>query len=222
MANTRKHQILQSLRQALASGDWRVGQKMPTERQLATEFGCAVGTIRGVLAVLEADGLVVRIQGSGTFVKRPPADAQYPLFHLELNTGGGAPSAAVIATDALQCPVSLPSPQHLQRLRYLSHELVALENIWVSLPRPLIPAEGHNALYKFLQQTFGLWVHHVEDLIDCAHRPTNCPGQIELPPVCGRVTRYTYTDRGDWVEYSETWFDPTRCHYNARWEQPAL
>ena len=66
MANTRKQQILQSIRQALASGYWRVGQRMPTERQLADEFACAVGTIRGVLSILEADGLVTRVQGSGT------------------------------------------------------------------------------------------------------------------------------------------------------------
>ena len=82
MANTRKQQILQSIRQALASGYWRVGQRMPTERQLADEFACAVGTISGVLSILEADGLVTRVQGSGTFVKRPPAGAEYPLFHL--------------------------------------------------------------------------------------------------------------------------------------------
>ena len=221
MANTRKQQILQSIRQALASGYWRVGQRMPTERQLADEFACAVGTIRGVLSILEADGLVTRVQGSGTFVKRPPAGAEYPLFHLELNSGGGAPSASVIATETLACPVALPNAQHLQRLRYLSHELVALENIWVSLPRPLLPSEGQNTLYKYLHQAFGILVHHVEDRIDAAHRPDACPDQIMLPPVCGRVIRYTYNDRGDWIEYSETWFDPAICHYNARWEQPA-
>ena len=43
------------------------GRKLPPERQLAKQFGISRGRVRAVLDMLEAKGLVVRHQGSGTY-----------------------------------------------------------------------------------------------------------------------------------------------------------
>lgn len=45
------------------------GQKLPPERQLCEEFNISRITARHALRLLEADGLVERFQGKGTFVK---------------------------------------------------------------------------------------------------------------------------------------------------------
>jgi DNA-binding LacI/PurR family transcriptional regulator len=43
------------------------GRKLPPERDLAKQFGISRGRVRAVLDMLEAKGLVVRHQGSGTY-----------------------------------------------------------------------------------------------------------------------------------------------------------
>jgi DNA-binding FadR family transcriptional regulator len=56
--------ILQSIDQ----GAWTPGQKLPTERDLATRFHISRNTLRKRLDELEADGRIARQVGSGTYV----------------------------------------------------------------------------------------------------------------------------------------------------------
>jgi DNA-binding FadR family transcriptional regulator len=51
-----------------SSGRMRIGDKLPTEREMASRFKCTRGAIRKVLAILEAEGAVVRRVGAGTFL----------------------------------------------------------------------------------------------------------------------------------------------------------
>ncbi len=60
--------ITQRLRQAILDGGYGHGDKLPAERQLADAFGAARGTVRLALDRLEAERLVTRRIGSGTFV----------------------------------------------------------------------------------------------------------------------------------------------------------
>jgi GntR family uxuAB operon transcriptional repressor len=59
------------------------GSRLPTERQLAADLGVSRGDIRHALAVLEAEGLISREVGRGTFLRAgaeddPTADAGRP------------------------------------------------------------------------------------------------------------------------------------------------
>lgn len=56
------------LHQRIESGLYRAGEQLGTETELADEFKVSKGTIRQALAVLAERGLIVRKQGSGTFV----------------------------------------------------------------------------------------------------------------------------------------------------------
>lgn len=53
----------------ITSGRLPVSSKLPTERALADEFGTTRKTIREALTMLEADGLICRQVGAGTFVQ---------------------------------------------------------------------------------------------------------------------------------------------------------
>jgi DNA-binding FadR family transcriptional regulator len=52
----------------ILGGHLAVGDRLPSERQLASRFGVSRPTVREALGVLEARGLVATRKGSGTFV----------------------------------------------------------------------------------------------------------------------------------------------------------
>ena len=57
-----------SLRERIARGGWQPGTRLPSERELVQEFGCARMTVHRALRELEEEGLIERRQGSGSFV----------------------------------------------------------------------------------------------------------------------------------------------------------
>jgi GntR family transcriptional regulator len=58
----------EALRNWLASGRHRLGDRIPPENSLASMLGISRGTLRTALRRLEETGEIVRRQGSGTFV----------------------------------------------------------------------------------------------------------------------------------------------------------
>jgi len=67
--------IAARLRQAVHDGVYVEGERLPPERSLAQAFGASRSTLREALRVLEADGMVARRVGSGTFVVWRPGGA---------------------------------------------------------------------------------------------------------------------------------------------------
>jgi DNA-binding FadR family transcriptional regulator len=61
-------QVRRSLARMLASGEYPAGAKLPTERALAEQLALPRSAVRDALAALEAEGSIVRMVGSGTFV----------------------------------------------------------------------------------------------------------------------------------------------------------
>jgi GntR family transcriptional regulator len=61
-------QVYEALADRITSGVWTPGHLIPSETELAREFGVSAGTMRKALEVLEARHLVERRQGRGTFV----------------------------------------------------------------------------------------------------------------------------------------------------------
>ncbi len=59
--------VKQHLKQGLASGRWLPGALMPSEAELVAEFGVSRMTVNRALRELQAEGLVQRTQGVGTF-----------------------------------------------------------------------------------------------------------------------------------------------------------
>jgi GntR family transcriptional regulator len=65
------HQLRELLSEKIESGEWQPGKQLPSEPDLAREFGVSRATVRQAMQLLEQQGLVERIQGKGTFVGRP-------------------------------------------------------------------------------------------------------------------------------------------------------
>ena len=52
----------------LESGEWRPGEAIPSELELASRFKVSEGTVRKAVDELSAENLVIRRQGKGTYV----------------------------------------------------------------------------------------------------------------------------------------------------------
>jgi DNA-binding FadR family transcriptional regulator len=52
----------------ISAGDWKSGDRVPTERVFSVQFEIARNTVRSVLQELEREGLIIRHVGKGTFV----------------------------------------------------------------------------------------------------------------------------------------------------------
>lgn len=73
-------EIAAKLRQAIASGAWPAGERIPTHRQLSRQHRVAIGTITRAVDQLAREGLVRGEVGRGTFVlARAEAAADGPI-----------------------------------------------------------------------------------------------------------------------------------------------
>lgn len=81
-------QIKALITQSLQSGEWRPGELIPSEVELASRFKVSQGTVRKAIDELAAENLVVRRQGKGTFVAtHHEARAQYRFLRLMPDAG---------------------------------------------------------------------------------------------------------------------------------------
>ena len=93
-------QIKSLIVQALESGEWRPGQAIPSEQDLALRFGVSQGTVRKAIDELAADNLLLRRQGKGTFVASHHDPRAHVRF-LRLVSADG--SAALPQSIPLEC-----------------------------------------------------------------------------------------------------------------------
>lgn len=61
-------QVIAELRNQIASGEWPVGSRIPTEPELVEQLGVARNTVREAVRALAHNGLLDIRQGSGTYV----------------------------------------------------------------------------------------------------------------------------------------------------------
>lgn len=62
-------QLLNHLREQIVSGQYPSGSRLPSESELIASFGISRGPIRQAMGILENEGLIERVKGSGTFVR---------------------------------------------------------------------------------------------------------------------------------------------------------
>src|SRR5690606_18493818 len=65
-------QLASLFRRRIESGEWPVGEQIPTIDELASMCGVARATVRQALGVLEEEDLIERHRAKGTFVRRQP------------------------------------------------------------------------------------------------------------------------------------------------------
>ena len=100
-------QLVQKLRNEIASGVYPVHSRFPSEQELCRTYDVSRVTVRKALAELSREGLLKRQQGKGTFV-------DFPIIRRDL-------AGVCSFSDACRLTGCIPSA------RVLSHELVDAE-----------------------------------------------------------------------------------------------
>lgn len=67
-SRTLRAQVRESLRQQIHDGQWRTGDRLPSESELMQTHAVSRITVRHALADLVAEGLIERVHGKGSFV----------------------------------------------------------------------------------------------------------------------------------------------------------
>ena len=220
-------QTAEMLIREIAAGRMIEGERLPPDREMAAEMGIAVGTLRKALNDLVDKGLLERVQGSGNYVRHnPDATSVYSFFRLERLEGGGLPTAKVLKVDKVLKPQALPpfgqskSAHRIRRLRLLSGEPAALEEIWLDgkWAGAIAAKDLSESLYYYYRETLGLQISRAEDRIGVAALPDWCESDIGSAPgaVVGFVERWSRSADGVVAVFSRTWFNPDRARYVAR------
>ncbi len=83
-------QIKALLEHSLEAREWRPGEAIPSEIDLARRFEVSQGTVRKAIDALAADNLVVRRQGKGTFVATHTEErtSLFRFLRIRRNEGG--------------------------------------------------------------------------------------------------------------------------------------
>ncbi|HMN87192.1 MAG TPA: GntR family transcriptional regulator, partial [Bauldia sp.] len=107
-------QVKSAITRRIEIDEWTTDFQIPSEDELAAEFSVSSPTVRRALRELQEEGILVRIQGRGTFVAGPRM--QCAIFDLkdvaeEIVASGGVHSCEVIALAAL--PLDDPQARQL-------------------------------------------------------------------------------------------------------------
>ena len=67
-------QLATMFRRRIETGQWKVGEQIPTVDTLAVEMGVARATLRQALGLLEQEQMIERLRAKGTFVRSQPKE----------------------------------------------------------------------------------------------------------------------------------------------------
>jgi DNA-binding FadR family transcriptional regulator len=101
-------QIADQLRQLIDAGEFAVGDRLPTERELADQLGISRPTVREALIALEVEGRIRIRVGSGIYVTDPPRAAA-----LTADTDEG-PFELLRAREFIESAIAAEATLHVQ------------------------------------------------------------------------------------------------------------
>lgn len=210
-------QIKGLILESLKLGEWKPGELIPSEMDLAARFGVSQGTVRKAIDELASENLLLRRQGKGTFVATHAEQRiQYRFLRLRPDQGDLA-SEGPAERQILDCKSILASAEVaralglrtgesvIQARRVLSFSGVPtiLEDLWL----PGAPFKGLTAqqltdfsgpTYAMLELAFGVRMVRAEEKIRAVLPDTEQAARLNTstaePLLSVTRTSYTYKD----------------------------
>lgn len=171
-------QIHNELKKEIEAGVWQIGQRIPSERDLALRFNVSRMTLRQAIQTLVDEGILERQVGSGTFVARKKVQdklAAVTSFTEIMEAQGKKPSSKTVSYLITTPSVSEMERLNLsekakivrmERIRYADDEPICFEV--ATLPYDLVQAYDRTqvttSLYKTLEAN-GLIIGHASQTV---------------------------------------------------------
>jgi len=235
------HQVYLDLVSALDSSEWRPGDRLPPERELAQRYGCSLITVRRALSELAREQRIERTRGRGTFVLHPRLDLNFGgnrSFTDEMQTRGLDPATRLIAARpesageavAAALDLELGSPTlYVERLRLAGGEPVLLEQVHLPAERfPGLLASDleHNSLYDLLVERYATRIVRAREALEPVLLRTREAQLLDQAP--GRpallIEGVAYAADGRPIEFARSYVRGDRTRYyvervvvRARW-----
>jgi len=214
------------------SGALAPGQLLPNEFELAAELGVSQGTVRRALDTLTRERIVVRRQGSGTFVAVPdPDEWLFRYFNIYDEAG------RQVTPDSIDTLAStgLANKRECERLglgrnarvvrvtRRRTHNGVPFIAETLVLPADLFAglaerAEIPNTVYDLMQRDYGVLVGRGDERVTAVAAGSLEADLLSLSPGTPliRIDRVVYAIDGRAVEWRVSLCHLTEKHYRVR------
>ncbi len=228
-------QIKGLILQSLQAGEWKPGETIPSEMELAARYRVSQGTVRKAIDEMATDNLVVRRQGRGTFVATH-AEHQVQFRFLKLVPDSGTPgSEGPAQRDIIDCRRTRASAEVaralalrtgdavLQARRVLGYAGVPtiVEDLWL----PATPFKGltaerladyHGPMYALFETEFNVRMVRADEKI----RAVPATGGLEVLLKVDRgtpllsVERIAYTYQDAPMELRRGYYRTDTHHYH--------
>ena len=225
-------QVRARLIEAIAAGEWRPGEAIPSEADLARAFGVAIGTIRKAVDALVAERALVRRQGRGTFVTAHEGSRLlFHFFHIVAGDGRKVvPQVSTVgferdrATREIAAALAIAPHDKVVRIRnVLSLEGRARIVDDITLPAELFPGltekvfvARNNTIYNLYQSRFGINVLRTDERLRAVLADEGLAALIGVAPGAPllEIRRVALTFRDRPVELRISRVDTSEHHYH--------
>jgi GntR family transcriptional regulator len=205
------------------------GGRLPPERELSERFDVARETLRRCLRELEAEGLLERKQGAGTFVSGQPVVKRPQLisFSEDMRARGFTPSSELLSTTTIAAGAKLAQKLKLvpgsplleiRRLRMANDEPMALETVYLAQARlpGFDPASlKSGSLYELLDKHYGVQIRSASQQLQATVLSEEEAEMLEVPAFSPSllVERITLSTKGEVVEYGKSLYRADRYRF---------
>ncbi|WP_251863808.1 GntR family transcriptional regulator [Achromobacter sp. Marseille-Q4962] len=230
-------QIKDLLVQSLDRGEWKPGELIPSEIDLAARFQVSQGTVRKAVDELAAEHLLLRRQGKGTFVAtHHEARVRYRFLRLaaddETEAGraeAGRAESRILECRRLRAPAEISRGLDLRagetvimirRLLCMNQVPTVVDDIWLpgaafrGLTLELLSA-NRAPMYGLFESEFGVSMVRADEKLRAVAAPAEIAALLNVEPgtpllQVDRVS-YTYGDRP--MEIRRGLYLTDRYHY---------
>lgn len=224
-------QIKGLITQSLQAGEWKPGEIIPSEVDLAGRYKVSQGTVRKAIDELAAENLLVRRQGRGTFVATHHEDrVQFRFLRLAPDSGEPHhPPSRLIECRRMRAPAEIARQLDLRagdgvilirRMMDFSDRPTVLDEIWLpgSLFRGLTAEklnEYKGPMYGLFEDEFGTRMIRAVEKVRAVAADDMTADLLKVPkgfPLLS-VERVSYTYGDKPVEVRRGWYVTTEHHY---------
>lgn len=208
-------QIKILLTQSLVAGEWKPGEAIPSEIELAQRYHVSQGTVRKAIDELAGEHILVRRQGKGTFVASHNEPAyQFRFLHVLPDSGDPAYPQSVLldlkrakasAEVARALGIRTGTPVHsVKRLLVFSGKPAVLDDMaLVASHFPGITKERleeHRvSMYAFYENVFGIRMIRAEERLRAVAADAYAAKHLKVaagtPLLCVDRIAFTYGDK---------------------------